>query len=145
MLQLLAIVVLIATTVSTIGTGVYAQNVSESQEQKPTEEKQGGEYSGFEEAGRQTEGIPNQDANPTPQAPISDLNVQQENQTTTADTTAGVATEPAITPGVAMLAGIGAVVAVGIGAAAWYLKRGRSQVEESHSVPHRSPNASGIS
>ena len=75
MLQLLAIVVLIATTFSTIGTGVYAQNVSESQEQKPTEEKQGGEYSGFEEAGRQTEGIPNQDANPTPQAPISDLNV----------------------------------------------------------------------
>ena len=127
MLQLLAIVVLIATTVSTIGTGAYAQNVSESQEQKPTEEKQGGEYSGFEEAGRQTEGIPNQDANPTPQAPISDLNVQQENQTTTADTTAGVAAaEPASTPGVAMLAGIGAVVAVAIGAAAWYLKRGRN-------------------
>ncbi len=126
MLQLLAIVVLIATTVSTMGTGVYAQNVSESQEQKPTEEKQGGEYSGFEEAGRQTEGIPNQDANPTPQAPISDLNVQQENQTTTADTTAGVAAEPASTPGVAMLAGIGAVVAVAIGAAAWYFKRGRS-------------------
>src|ERR687894_3067546 len=116
MLQLLAIVVLIATTTittATINTDVYAQNVSESQEQKPTEEKQGGEYSGFEEAGRQTEGIPNQDANPTPQAPISDLNVQQENQTTTADTTAGVAVaEPASTPGVAMLAGIGAVVAV---------------------------------
>jgi hypothetical protein len=129
MLQLLAIVVLIATTTittATINTDVYAQNVSESQEQKPTEEKQGGEYSGFEEAGRQTEGIPNQDANPTPQAPISDLNVQQENRTTTADTTAGVAAEPASTPGVAMLAGIGAVVAVAIGATVWYFKRGRN-------------------
>src|SRR3712207_4400615 len=117
MLQLLAIVVMIATTTTaTISNDVYAQNVSENQEQKPTEEKQGGEYSGFEEAGRQTEGIPNQDANPTPQAPISDLNVQQENQTTAADTTAGVAAaEPASTPGVAMLAGIGAVVAVAIG------------------------------
>ena len=128
MLQLLAIVVLIATitTITTISSDVYAQNVSESQEQKPTEEKQGGEYSGFEEAGRQTEGIPNQDANPTPQAPISDLNVQQENRTTTADTTAGVAAEPASTPGVAMLAGIGAVVAIAIGATVWYFKRGRN-------------------
>jgi hypothetical protein len=128
MLQLLAIVVLIATTIATtiISTDVYAQNVGESQEQIPTEEKQGGQSSGFEEAGRQTEGIPNQEANPTPQAPISDLNVQQENQTTTADTTAGVAAEPTSTPGVAMLAGIGAVIAVAIGAAAWYFKRGRS-------------------
>jgi hypothetical protein len=127
MLQLLAIVVMIATTTAaTISNDVYAQNVSENQEQKPTEEKQGGEYSGFEEAGRQTEGIPNQGANPTPQAPISDLNVQQENRTTTADTTAGVAAEPASTPGVAMLAGIGAVVAVAIGATVWYFKRGRN-------------------
>jgi hypothetical protein len=125
---LLAIVILIATTIATtiISTGVYAQNVGESQEQIPTEEKQGGQSSGFEEAGRQTEGIPNQEANPTPQAPISDLNVQQENQTTTADTTAGVAAEPTSTPGVAMLAGIGAVIAVAIGAAVWYFKRGRS-------------------
>jgi hypothetical protein len=123
MLQLLAIVVLIATTSIT---GAYAQDVNDTQEQKPTEEKQGGEYSGFEEAGRQTEGIPNQDANPTPQAPISDLNVQQQNQTTTADTTSGVAAEPTGTPGVAMLAGIGGVIAVAIGAAVWYFKRGRS-------------------
>ncbi len=126
MLQLLAIVVLIATTAITISTSVYAQNGGENQEQIPTEEKQGGQYSGFEEAGRQTEGIPNQEANPTPQAPISDLNVQQENRTTTADTTAGVAAEPASTPGVAMLAGIGAVIAVATGAAVWYFKRGRS-------------------
>ena len=122
MLQLLAIVVLIA---STSITGAYAQDVNDTQEQKPTEEKQGGEYSGFEEAGKQTEGIPNQEANPTPQAPISDINVQQENQTTTADTT-GVAAEPASTPGIAMLAGIGAVIAAAVGAAVWYFKRGRS-------------------
>ena len=122
MLQLLPIVVLISTTV----TGAYAQDVNNTQEQKPTEEKQGGEYSGFEEAGKQTEGIPNQEANPTPQAPISDINVQQENQTTAADTTTGVAAEPTSTPGVAMLAGIGAVIAAVIGAAVWYFKRGRS-------------------
>ena len=124
MLQLLAIVVLIATASASI-TGAYAQDVNDTQEQKPTEEKQGGEYSGFEETERQTEGIPNQDANPTPQAPISDLNVQQENQTTTADTT-GAAAEPTSIPGVAMLAGIGGVIAVAIGAAVWYFKRGRS-------------------
>jgi hypothetical protein len=122
MLQLLAIVVLISTTTIT---GAYAQDVNNTQEQKPTEEKQGGEYSGFEEAGKQTEGIPNQEANPTPQAPISDINVQQENQTTAADTT-GVAAEPTSTPGVAMLAGIGAVIAAVVGAAVWYFKRGRS-------------------
>jgi|GEM_PF-2589255 len=123
MLQLLAIVVLISTTVTA---AAYAQDVNNTQEQKPTEEKQGGEYSGFEEAGKQTEGIPNQEANPTPQAPISDINVQQENQTTAADTTTGVAAEPTSTPGVAMLAGIGAVIAAVVGAAVWYFKRGRS-------------------
>ena len=122
MLQLLAIVILISTTV----TGAYAQDVNDTQEQKPTEEKQGGEYSGFEEAERQTEGIPNQEANPTPQAPISDINVQQENQTTAVDTNGGVAAEQTSTPGVAMLAGIGAVVAVAVGATVWYFKRGRS-------------------
>jgi hypothetical protein len=125
MLQLLAIVVLIASTSITSITDAYAQDVNDTQEQKPTEEKQGGEYSGFEEAGKQTEGIPNQEANPTPQAPISDLNVQQENQTTTVDTT-GAAAEPTSIPGVAMLAGIGGVIAVAIGAAVWYFKRGRS-------------------
>jgi uncharacterized protein HemX len=123
MLHLLAIVVLISTTTVI---GAYAQDVNDTQEQKPTEEKQGGEYSGFEEAERQTEGIPNQEANPTPQAPISDINVQQENRTTATDTTTGVAAEPTSTPGVAMLAGIGAVIAAVVGAAVWYFKRGRS-------------------
>jgi hypothetical protein len=123
MLQLLAIFVLISTITVT---GAYAQDVNDTQEQKPTEEKQGGEYSGFEEAQRQTEGIPNQEANPTPQAPISDINVQQENRTTAADTTTGVAAEPTSASGVAMLAGIGAVIAAAAGAAVWYFKRGRS-------------------
>ena len=123
MLQLLAIIILISTTTVI---GAYAQDVNDTQQQKPTEEKQGGEYSGFEEAERQTEGIPNQEANPTPQAPISDINVQQENQTTAADTTTGVAAEPTSTSGVAMLAGIGAVIAAAVGAAVWYFKRGRS-------------------
>jgi hypothetical protein len=123
MLQLLAIVVVLIASTSI--TGAYAQDLNGTQEQKPTEEKQGGEYSGFEEAGKQTEGIPNQQANPTPQAPISDLSVQQKNQTTTVDTTGAVA-EPASTPGVAMLAGIGGVIAVVIGATVWYFKRGRS-------------------
>src|ERR687891_2630677 len=123
MLHLLAIVVLISTTTVI---GAYAQDVNDTQEQKPTEEKQGGEYSGFEEAERQTEGIPNQEANPTPQAPISDINVQQENRTTAADTTTGVAAEPTSTSGVAMLAGIGAVIAAAVGTAIWYFKRGRS-------------------
>lgn len=124
MLQLLAIIILISTT--TTVTSAYAQDVNDTQEQKPTEEKQGGEYSGFEEAERQTEGIPNQEANPTPQAPISDINVQQENRTTAADTTTGVAAEPTSTSGVAMLAGIGAVIAAAVGAAIWYFKRDRS-------------------
>ena len=123
LLQLLAIIVLISTTTVI---GAYAQeDVNDTQQQKPTEEKQGGEYSGFEEAERQTEGIPNQEANPTPQAPISDINVQQENRTTAADTTTGVAAEPTSTSGVAMLAGIGAVIAAAVGAAVWYFKRGR--------------------
>jgi hypothetical protein len=40
--------------------GAYGQapSINDTQEQKPTEEKQGGEYSGFEETERQTEGIP---------------------------------------------------------------------------------------
>ena len=123
LLQLLVIVIMISALVTT---SAYAQDVNNTQGQKPTEEKQGGEYSGFEEAGKQSSGIPNQEANPTPQAPISDINVQQENQTTAADTTTGVAAEPASTPGIAMLAGIGAVIAAAIGAGVWYFKRGRS-------------------
>jgi hypothetical protein len=129
MMQRLAIVVLIAaaavtaTSAATTITSAYGQDVNETQQgQKPTEEKQGGEYSGFEETQKQTEGIPNQQANPTPQAPISDLNVQQKNQTTAAGTTA---VQPASPSGIAMLAGIGAVIAAAGVAAAWYFKRNK--------------------
>jgi len=126
MLQQLTIVVMMTITIiSIITTGAYAQNANDTQEQRPTEEKQGGQYSGFEEAQKQTEGIPNQEANPTPQAPISDVNVQQANQTTATDTTTGIAAEPNSTQGVAMLAGIGGVIAVAVGATVWYVKRGR--------------------
>ena len=126
-MQRLAIVVLMAaaavTATTTTITSAYGQDVNETQQgQKPTEEKQGGEYSGFEETQKQTEGIPNQQANPTPQAPISDLNVQQKNQTTAAGTTA---VEPASPSGIAMLAGIGAVIAAAVVAAAWYFKRNK--------------------
>src|ERR671932_1618279 len=121
MLQVIAIVALIAA--STTITTAYGQDVNETQQgQKPTEEKQGGESSGFEETQKQTEGIPNRQANPTPQAPISNLNVQQKNQTTAAGTTA---TEPNSPPGIAMVAGIGAVVAVAIVAATWYFRRNK--------------------
>ena len=121
MLQQLAIIVVVLIVVVATNTSAYGRAINETQqEQKPTEEKQGGEYSGFEESQKQTEGIPNQQANPTPQAPISDLNVQQKNQTTAAGTTA---MEPASPSGIAMLAGIGAVVAVAIVAAAWYFMR----------------------
>ncbi|MEW6605656.1 MAG: hypothetical protein AB1351_13350 [Thermoproteota archaeon] len=40
-------------------TGAYAQDTNNTIEQKPTEEKQGGEYSGFDEAQEQSRGLPN--------------------------------------------------------------------------------------
>src|ERR687885_89689 len=121
MFRLIAIAVLIAAVA--IIMSAYGQGVNQTQQdQKPTEQKQGGEYSGFEQTQKQTEGIPNRQANPTPQAPISSLDVQQKNQTTAAGTTATEATSP---PGVAMIVGIGAVIAVAIGAATWYFRRSK--------------------
>jgi hypothetical protein len=121
MFRPIAIAVLLASI--TAVTGAYGQVANQTQQdQKPTEQKQGGEYSGFEQTQKQTEGIPNRQANPTPQAPISNLDVQQKNQTTAAGTTA---TEPTSTPGIAMIAGIGAVVAVAIVAATWYFRRSK--------------------
>ena len=49
------------------------------QNQEPTETRDGGEYSGFEETGVQTEGIPEEGAESTPQAPISGLEVSDPN------------------------------------------------------------------
>ena len=116
-IQQLAIAVLISATI----VNAYGQGVNETQ-QKPTEEKQGGEYSGFEESQKQTQGIPNQQANPTPQAPISGVDIQQENQTTPVGS---VAFQPASPSGIAMLGGLGAVVAIVIVAAVWYIRRNK--------------------
>lgn len=53
--------------------------INEMQNQEPTETRDGGEYSGFEETGVQTEGIPDEGAESTPQAPISGLEVRDPN------------------------------------------------------------------
>lgn len=106
-----------------LATGAYAQ-AGNGTGQEPTEEKQGGEYSGFDEAQEQSRGIPNQEANPTPQAPITNLDVQQENRTQTAGTTA---VEPSSPYGMGLLAGLGAVAAVAIVTATWYFKKSRSK------------------
>jgi hypothetical protein len=53
--------------------------INEIQNQEPTETRDGGEYSGFEETGVQTEGIPDEGAKSTPQAPISGLEVRDPN------------------------------------------------------------------
>ena len=53
--------------------------INEIQNQEPTETRDGGEYSGFEETGVQTEGIPEEGAESTPQAPISGLEVRDPN------------------------------------------------------------------
>jgi cobalamin biosynthesis Mg chelatase CobN len=105
---------------------VYAQNESappkEANQQKPTEQKQGGQYSGFENTGNQSYGIPRSGGNPTPQAPITGQNVQIENKTTS---TAGISsTETLESPsGIAMIAGMGGAAAVAIGAGVWYFRK----------------------
>ena len=53
--------------------------INEIQNQEPTETRDGGEYSGFEETGVQTEGIPEEGAESTPEAPISGLEVRDPN------------------------------------------------------------------
>ena len=65
----------------------FAQPIqNDTDPQKPTEEKQGGEYSGLNETGRQDQGLPNEKANPTPQAPITGVEVGQPNDAETAET-----------------------------------------------------------
>src|SRR5215213_7303943 len=75
------------------GHNVFAQNspleeqtknassdeINKIQNQEPTETRDGGEYSGFEESGVQTKGIPDEGAESTPQAPISGLEVRDPN------------------------------------------------------------------
>src|SRR5215212_4088435 len=53
--------------------------INEIQNKEPKETRDGGEYSGFEETGVQTEGIPDEGAESTPQAPISGLEVRDPN------------------------------------------------------------------
>ncbi len=130
LLLLLATILLTAIATTNIASyNLYGQAggdtiaASESN-QEPTEEKQGGEYSGFEETGNQTDGTPNEEANPTPQAPISGLDVQQQNKTTTTTTETPTADERREGPfGTTMLVGIGAVAAVAIAVGAWYYRK----------------------
>jgi hypothetical protein len=130
LLLLLATILLTATATTTIGSyNVYGQAVGDTSapsesNQEPTKEKQGGEYSGFEETGNQTDGTSNQEANPTPQAPISGLDVQQQNKTTTTTTETATADERREGPfGTTMLVGMGAVAAVAIAVGAWYYRK----------------------
>jgi hypothetical protein len=134
LLLLLATILLTATATATATTTIASYNVygqaggdtsapSESN-QKPNKEKQGGEYSGFEETGNQTDGTSNEEANLTPQAPISGFDVQQQNKTTTTTTESATADERREGPfGTTMLVGMGAVAAVAIAVGAWYYRK----------------------
>jgi hypothetical protein len=86
---------------------------------------QGGDYSGFNESGEQPYGLPNQQANPTPQAPISDLEVQEPNKT---DTTTSAVDDIGQNPAgmAAIIGGLGALAAGGIVAVAWIRKKGKA-------------------
>ena len=129
LLLLLATILLTATTTTITSYNVYGQaggdtSAPSESNQEPTKEKQGSEYSGFEETGNQTDGRPNEDANPTPQAPISGLDVQQQNKTTTTTTETATADERREGPfGTTMLVGMGAVAAVAIAVGAWYYRK----------------------
>lgn len=99
--------------------GAYAQpNGNDTEFQKPPEEKQGGEYSGFEETGRQDEGLPEEKADPVPQAPISGVEVDNQTETETAETFV----QPTQPSGWPMLAGVGIAATGAIAVAIWYFK-----------------------
>ena len=53
--------------------------INKIQNRDPTETKDGGEYSGFEETGVQTKGIPDKGAETIPEAPISGVKVKNPN------------------------------------------------------------------
>ena len=113
---------LLAATAITSNNHVYAQTnstVNPANQQKPTEQKQGGQYSGFENSGTQSGGAPTHNANPTPQAPISGQQVQESKNQTTVATPAQNQQQF----GIPALAGIGAAIAVGIGAITWYYRK----------------------
>jgi hypothetical protein len=58
--------------------------INKTQNREPTEVRDGGEYSGFEETGVQTKGIPADEdggsSESTPQAPISDVEIRGPNK-----------------------------------------------------------------
>jgi hypothetical protein len=54
--------------------------INKIQNREPTETRDGGEYSGFEETGVQTKGIPDEGAETTPEAPISDVKIKNPNE-----------------------------------------------------------------
>ena len=121
---------LLSSSLLLAASNAYAQtdpNGTTSQgDQKPAEEKQGREYSSFEETCEQTEGLRGKEANPVPKAPISNLDVQQQNQTTatTTETAAVAAENPASgTSGLMLLAGMGAITAAAIVVATWYFRK----------------------
>jgi hypothetical protein len=131
LLLLLLLATILLTAIATTNIALYnlygqagGDTIAASESnQELTEEKQGGEYSGFEETGNQTDGTPNEEANPTPQAPISGLDVQQQNKTTTTTETL-TADERREGPfGTTMLVGMGAVAAVAIAVGAWYYRK----------------------
>jgi hypothetical protein len=129
LLLLLATILLRAAATTTIASyNVYGQaggdtSAPSESNQEPTQEKQGGEYSGFEETGNQTDGTPNEEANPTPQAPISGLDVQQQNKTTTTTETPTADERREAPFGTTMLVGMGAVAAVAIAVGTWYYSK----------------------
>lgn len=87
---------------------------------------QGGNYSGFNETGEQPYGLPNQQANPTPQAPISNLEAELPNKT---DTTTSAVDDVGQNPAgmTALIGGLGALAAGGILAVALVRRRRKSQ------------------
>lgn len=87
---------------------------------------QGGDYSGFNETSEQPYGLPNQEANPTPQAPIGDLEVQVENKT---DTTTSAVDDIGQNPlgMTAIVGGLGALAAGSI-AAVMLVRRKRRRI-----------------
>jgi hypothetical protein len=104
-----------------------ANGVQNQSAQKPTEQKQGGDYSGFEETGPQSGPIPNKNANPTPQAPISGLDVQDQNKTTaTAAEQDAPVNNPGSPFGSGLIIGMGALAAGVIVAVSWYFKKRKS-------------------
>ena len=54
--------------------------INKIQNQEPTGTRDGGEYSGFEETGVQTKGIPDEGAESTPEAPISGVEARDPNE-----------------------------------------------------------------